>query len=429
MTTIIEIIKKAINTIDPTLDLSESSSLTDLLVTPGSLMMEPFLKQLSYLLRNLTIKDPLNIEPTELDAIMMNFLQFRNMGAKSSGAVEVFYASPIDLDIPYGTIFTDTNGNEYSVTNPIYVSADTMRNNTWLYPYYSSGPIAVEAVSSAILSEIGPNQIVSTTLLPAPDRVTNPTGFSGNVPKETNIDFIARAMDSVITGSLGSAAGIENTLSSTFSTITDIQIKGMGDVEMLRDLVISGISEYPYKTVIDFYGKVSGLFDLPYPESLAYSTVFWDNPATSGIQPDLPSLSEIAIDELNTAQYAGMYRLDDAAYTKFKSAVILEETFGADTLPAHWRTSDAKYALGAIANSNEFGIEQRGAGNKFRLGYRTTTTDVPTRPITVDVQFMLNVLNFLKISATMAPGVSAAQPHVNSYADVPSVVTFVNQVS
>lgn len=427
MTTIIEVIKKAIRDIDPTIDISNASTLMDLLITPGSLMMEPVLKQISFLVRNQSMSDPRLIEPTELDALMANFLQYRNNGARSTGMVEVFYAAPINLDVPYGTKFTDILGNEYVTTQAMYVSADTMANNTWLYPYYSSGPLAVESINIAQLTEIGPNQITSTALLPAPARVTNPTGFSGNVPKESNVKFFARALDSVITRSLGSAAGIENTLVTLYPTIQDISVKGMGDAEMLRDLVLSGIAVYPYKTVIDFYGKVSGLVDLPHPESLAYWNVFWDDPTTSGIQPDLPSLEELAIDELTTTQYAGMYKFNDAAYTKFNTSIIMEEHFADESLAAHWRTSDAKHALGVSASSSEFAIEQRGAGNKLRLGYRTTDTDVPTRPIKVDVQFMLNVLNFLKISATMAPEVSAAQPHADRFADIYAVQRFVDE--
>jgi len=424
MTTIIELIKKTLRAADPTLDISGSSTLSDLLITPGSLMMEPFIKQLQFLLLNLGINDPQSMEPTELDAILGNFLKFRNPGTPSTGVVELFYTTPTSIDIPNGTLFTDTGGNTYATSKQYSISADAMAINSWLYPYYSTGPISVSSTKTGLITEIGPNQITTTDLKPAPAKVTNPAGFSGGTDGETNLDFVLRVMDEVTTGSLGSAVGIQTTLVSSFPTIKNISIKGMGDTEMLRDLVLSGINTFPYKTVVDFYGRVSGLYDLPYPESTAYWNVFWDDPTTSGIQPDLPSLSEIAVDEITTDQYAGIYSLDDAASLKFHTQVIAEERFADDTIPAHWRLSDAKHGLSVVASSFEFAVEQRGASNKFRLGYRTTEVDVPTRPIKVDVQFMLNVLNFLKIAATMAPEVSAAQPHANSYADVPAITTF-----
>jgi len=391
------------------------------------LMLEPFVKQLQFLLKNMSLKNVQAIEPTELDALLANFLKFRDPGSKSTGVIELFYTTPMNLDIPKGTIATDAAGNTYVTTRPYYIPSSTMSANVWQYPYYSTGPIAVESSLPGVITEIGPNEIVAIDLSPVPAIVTNPAGFTGGTDAETNTDFLLRAMTEVINGSLGSAAGIENTLISTFPTIQDIQVKGMGDEEMLRDLVASGVSYYPYPTKIDFYGKVSGLHDLPYPGSKAYWTVFWDNPATSGIQPDLPLLEEIAVDEFLTPQYAGIYKLDDAAYTKFNTQVIAEDRFAGDTIPAHWRMSDAKHGLEVVASAVEFAVEQKGAGNKLRLGYRTTEVEVPTRPIQVDVQFLLNVMNGFKLATAMAPEVSHNQPYAYSYSDVPNIDIYIKE--
>ena len=417
MTTIIQIIKDTINAVDPTLDLTGGSPETDLLITPGSLMMEPFIKQLQFLINNLGLTDPSNIEPTELDAIMGNFLQFRNQGSPSVGVVELFYNTPTSLDIPAGTIFTDTYGNTYTNTVVYYISSDTMAANGWMYPYYSTGPIAVTATVPGSATTIGPNQIVSTSLTPAPAAVTNPAGFAPGTDQETNLAFVVRAMNAVINGSLGSAAGIQNTLLTNFPTIQNISIKGMNDPEMLRDIVLSGINQYPGATVIDFYGKVSGLDDLPYPESLGYWTVFYDNPATSGIQPDLPTLADALENPFSTAQYAGLYKLNDAASTTIDNAVIFAETFSASAVPEYWSLSDTQIGIGSVKTGYEFGIDQISGGNMMRMGNRIDPTEVPQRSISVNVQLLLNVLNFMKVANTLPATAAANQPIFNSYED------------
>lgn len=418
MTTILQIIKDTINALDPTLDLSASSPETDLLITPGSLMMEPFIRQLQFLLGNLGLTDPTAIDPAELDAILGNFLQFRNQGTPSTGVVELFYTTPTNLDIPTGTTFIDNLGNTYTNNIAYYISSDTMSVNAWLYPYYSTGPIAVSSTTTGITTSIGPNQIVSTSLTPAPAVVTNPAGFTPGTNTETNADFVMRALTSVINGSLGSAAGIQNTLYSDFPTIQNISVRGMGDQEMLRDVVLSGINEYPYQTIIDFYGKVSGLDDLPYPESLAYWTVFWDDPATSGIQPDLPTLADALVTQFTTDQYSGLYKLSDASYTTLNTSTVLEEHFtNATSVPSYWRLSDAQLGLAMVKSTDEFSIAQVGGGNKIQLGNSLASEEVPTRPIQVDTQFMFNILNSLKLVTGLPSSASAAQPIIQTYQD------------
>ena len=420
--TVKQIIKNIIAAYDPTLDLTDSSALTDLLINPASAMMDPFIAQLQFLVSNLGMNDPANISASEIDVVASNFLMTRNTGSKAAGYVELLYITPQSLTIPAGTIFTTPDGTGFTTVRQIYVPQETMQENSWNYPYYSTGPVPVVAVNTGTVGTISPGSTFTATLDPAPARITNPGAFSGGTDAESNVDFVARIVNEMISGALGSASSIKTTLMKNFATIQNISVVGMNDVEMLRDIVASGISLNNLQTKIDFYGKVSGLNDLPYPESRAYRSVFYDDPTTSGIQPDLPDVDEFTT-ELSTDEYSGLYKLSDAEKTVIQTINLLDESFTGPSLNPIWITSDSRTGIGVPYNSYEMGLDTIDGIQKFRMGNHITDAEVDNMTVTVTAQFLYNILNFLKLATEMPPGTASNQPPITTYTDVKNLIT------
>jgi hypothetical protein len=410
MTTVKQLIKDIIASYDPTLDLTDSSSLTDLLINPAAAMMEPIIAQITFLLNNLGLTDPANMNTSELEAIGANFLISRIQGSKGSGSVELLYTVPQALTIPLGTTFTSNTGIEFATTQAMYVSADTMAQNAWNYPYYSSGPIPVEATSTGAVTSIGINEISSTSLDPAPARVTNPSAFSGGSDSESNTDYANRILTEVISGALGSALSMRTTLRKSFPTIMDVEARGMQDDEMLRDLVVSGVSLFDSRTIVDFYGKVSGMNELPFPESQAYYGVFYDDPSTSGLQPDLPAI-EYFTTEYTTDNYSGIFKLDDALKATIQTLVVLEDDLAGETLNARWVLGDGLNAVDKMLTPNESILATNVTPHLLRLGNKYSgNVELSNMPITVTTTFMYSILNYLarcaQLEATAASWVS-----------------------
>jgi hypothetical protein len=381
---------------DPTLDTSDNSALVDLLVNPGSAMLDPVIAQLNFLLTNLGLASPETIDESEFDSIAANFLKSRKQGAKAVGVVELFYNNPINLDIPQGTTFTSSTGVVFETTQAIHIPLSSMAGNTWNFPRYSTGPIPVSAQEFGVIGSIPPNDIKSTNLVPAPALVTNPSAFSGGADKETNTDFAARLIDETLTAALGSSASIKANLSPAYPTIESVKTRGMNDVEMLRDLVYSGIQVYSNYYNVDFYGKISGLNEPPFPQSIAYWNVFYDDPNTSGLIPDLPIVTEFT-DQFTTGQYGGIYDLNDALKTTVQTTIVLEDDFQAPTLDPAWILSDSVTGLGILKDANEFLLTTVSGTQMLRLGNRLSPDDADAQALVSISQAQLyNILNMLK---------------------------------
>jgi len=414
-----EYIKNQLISFDPTLDLSDNGALADLLINPGSAMLDPVIAQLNFLLANLGLGTPEAMNESEFDAIAGNFLKVRKQGAKATGVVELFYNNPINLDIPAGTTFSSSNGIVFVTNQDIHVPLSSMAGNTWNFPRYSTGTVPVVAQEYGVIASLQPNSIKSTNLIPAPALVTNPSAFSGGADKETNTDFAARLIDEAITGALGSASGVRANLSPAFPTIQSITVKGMNDNEMLRDLVYSGLSVYSDYKSIDFYGKVSGIIDSPFPQSIAYYTVFYDDPGTSGLIPDLPMITEFT-DEFTTTQYGGIYNLDDALKTSIQTTVVLQDDFQSPKLDSTWVMSDSTTGIGMLRDAEEFLLVTLSGSQMLRLGHRLAESEVDViSKVMVTQNVMHLMLNAIQNMAKMTPTqLQGWQQQISSYTDI-----------
>jgi hypothetical protein len=424
MNTVKQFIKDSIKQLDPSLDTSDTSALTDLLINPASAMLDPVIAQINYILDSLGLKNPEELDADALDQIGSNFLVSRDVGSKAAGYIECYYNTPQTVFIAKGTLCAANGGQTYQVTKDVYVPIEVMAEHTWSFPLYSTGAIPVESSVVGSGQSLMPNNIVSIDLSPAPVRVTNPSSFTGGSAAETNRDFVTRLTTEVINGALGSADSIRSTLMKNFPTIQGVQVKGMADTEMLRDIILSGVSPYGLYTNIDYFGRVSGLNSLPYPESSAYWSVYYDEPTTSGLIYDLPLIEEF-YDEFSTDQYVGMYRLDDSAKAEIQSLTILDEPFEGSLNP-RWHKTDGMIALDALKNINEIQVIQHNGLNKLQLG-DTASTEAEIRqvPITMPIEFLYSILNMMYRVSTMPPSVSTWQPpYIDTYQELVDILTY-----
>jgi hypothetical protein len=410
-----ELLKQIIQAYDSTIDVSDSSVEADLLLNPAAALLDPFVAQLQFLLNNLGLKTPEAITEEELDAIISNYLIFRNSGGKVTGAVEFFYDEPISLSIPSGSTVSTRTGETFKVIQSYYISETTMAANTWNFPLYSTGPITVQAEGSEAKYSIPAGAIVSTTITPAPVQVTNSASFGQGTPKETNTEVVDRLLSSIVSKSYASAASIDASLNADYPSISKVVVRGMNDLEMLRDVIYSGINAYENRITIDYYGKVpSGIVTLswPYPESKVYYQLFYDDPTTSGIVPDLPQMEEF-IFELD--DYKGIFKLNNGLTTVFDKSSLLNESFNETTLPTRWVASDAALSAGILRTSNEVVIDN----GRLRLGYTRTGDNVEESEISITPQFIYYILNSIKqINRMGTVSASSTQRDIDSYTDL-----------
>lgn len=421
METTKQYVKNVVKAAYPALDLSDGSPLAELFTHPTSAVFDPVMQQLQYLLDNLGLKDPEAIHPSELDAIASNFLIYRNQGIPSTGYVEMFYDEAQSLLIPSGTKFTTENGTAFITSQALQVMSSTMALNTWRFPLYSTGLIPVTAQFTST-EAIGPEEIIDTDFEPAPVLVTNTTGFTPSTATETNTELAARLIKAVLNRNLASAASIEVLLTENFPSIRETIVIGPTDERMTRDLFHSGIESLQNYHLIDYLGKISvadfytsaggnvyirtsGVFDstsnfdqYPYPQSKAFWALFYDDPATSGLTPDLPDPDEFVL-EFNTAQYANIYYLNDALKTTLHTTVLMDEPFVGGSLDSRWITGDAHFGTASLRSPEEIAATADGV----RLGYTPDAEAITATPISLSRDFLKKVKDAIGIALTMTP--------------------------
>jgi hypothetical protein len=438
-----EYIRSIIKAKSPTLDTSDGSPIAELFLNPSASMLDPVMMQLKYLLDNLGLTDPEKIHPDELDAIAANYLVYRNLGTPAAGYIEMLYDTPQSLLIPANTIFKTADGIEFYTTTAIQVMSTAMQGNIWKYPLFSTGLIPVASVSEAEVV-VNPGDIVETDFEPAPIAVTNPTAFTLGSETETNTELAERLVEAVVNRSLASSKSINAFVNNLFPSIMETIVIGAGDDRMIRDLFYSGIEALQNYQLVDYNGKVStsdffvtgsggfytrtsGLFDAvpdfdqyPYPQSKAYYALFYDDPTSSGIIPDLPRPDEFSV-QFNTSQYANLYYLNDAYKTILQSTILLDDPFVGGTLDPRWVLGDVHFGTNLVKSAYEIQSTSQGV----RLGYTPDQASLSQQPVTMSRTFVQLVRDTIWLASNMTP-LEAKQLDVNKINTTPAYLNNTN---
>jgi hypothetical protein len=405
MNNVLELLRKLIKDSDSTLDVSSSSALSDVIINPSASMLSPFLSQLRYLLKNLTMVDVVNIAEDELDAIGANFLVYRFTGAKARGKVRMYFNKPVDITIPVGTKFYTRNGLIYLTEQPYAVTRGTMLADVSEFPLYSTGDFDVIAEQAGEVYVIPPGTVVSTDLATTYSKVKNILAFAGGLDKETNEEYYTRILNAMTNESIASPDGISKILLNNFPSIQNVHVAGANDSLMTRDILYSGLNNFSGYHVVDYYGKVSGYNDAPFPESRAYTTF------VSGLTVgDLPDLTDFEI-ELSTDKYKNLYLKDDVLKLTVDSQYILSEDFSGTNFNANWFLSDSNRGLGR-AYTDTITIADN---NRAQLGRLVDINELSAANIA------LIELNKLYNDVATNSGKYLSGSYSNAFADLPVI--------
>jgi len=341
-----QLIKNIIAEHDPDIDTSEGSGVTDILINPLANVLNYYQTVLQELENFLSVIDLTSLSNADLDAITSTFLLTRKTGSKATGYVKIGFAAPVNLTLQKGQQFKTSDGKYYQTTRQYSITAGQMSLNTQ-NNYFLTGAIPVEAMAAGDDYTIGPNEInevvnPSFTYL----KVFNTTSFSRGVDDETNEALYDRLLASVTSDTSLSKLSFQKIISDHYD-IKDLDVKGFGDIEMVRDVNYEGVDFNAY-TKLDYFGKTQGQDTLPHNQNIAGAFIL------SGQQP--PDFQNLSLNEFDDVQYENIYRLDDALYANTVSTNLLNETFSESTLSSNWLTSDGELGLERLKVPEEITI-------------------------------------------------------------------------
>lgn len=246
----------------PNLAITEDDPLTDTIIDPMRVLIEPLVREVKLAKLRSSLRNLNSLSDDEVDALMGNFFVARITGGYSVGVVRIYFATPQSVSLTMTNPATTRAGLRFMPTRPQAITADQMILNREGSEYYFDVNYTAENRGDEYNIETG--EIVSIANLPTATRIRNPRRFRGGTPRETSVDFAARAQRSTSDKTLTVDRGIVATLSESFPTIRRIFSVGFRDPEMQRDVVRGGnLGPIPANDVDGaFYGSGTVVDDL-----------------------------------------------------------------------------------------------------------------------------------------------------------------------
>ena len=241
----------------PTMSIQEGTGVRDLLVKPAQVLMDPISREVQLIKQGQSLANPDLLADTEADALVANFFVARNLGSLSTGRVRLFFNAPIAINVSVGNVCYTAAGLRFLPTTIQSISAEAMVFNQTGSLFYFD--ISVTAESPGSQYNIDAQVITGITNLNVAVRATNLSAFTSGLDQETTTDLIQRASDSITERSLVVPRGVTARLFDQFNSLEQLQIIGMFDPEMHRDVLIGGDLGAPIVTGNDGYVEDDGL--------------------------------------------------------------------------------------------------------------------------------------------------------------------------
>ena len=222
----------------PDLATKEGDAITDLLLKPSLLLLDPLVRESVRLKNAQSFRDPSTLTTDEADALGANLFAQRATGDVSRGQGRIYFAAPQSISISPANFFTSSGGLHFFPENVQAIRTDEMLFNTEGSLFYFDVNVVAEAPGDAY--NIDPDQLTSVANITAAVRVTNKRRFRFGVPAETAEDFIGRANTELSEKSLVTQRGVVAKITSAFSEVTQVAVVGFGDTEMQRDVITGG---------------------------------------------------------------------------------------------------------------------------------------------------------------------------------------------
>lgn len=247
-------IRTRIQEVFPNLAITEADELTDLLIDPMRVLLEPLAREIKLAKLRMSLRNIDSLSDDEVDALMANFFEGRRAGGFSVGVIRAFFAQPQTISVTLVHIATSRGGFRFTPTRAQQITADQMLLNVEGSEYYVDFNYTAENRGTEY--DVEPGEIISIANLPTCTRVRNIRRFRGGVARESNTEFAARVQQGTSDKTLTTQPGIVAVLNENFPELRQVFEVGFGDTEMQRDVIKGGSlgSVPPDDTLGSFFG-------------------------------------------------------------------------------------------------------------------------------------------------------------------------------
>jgi hypothetical protein len=231
-------VRERIRQMFPTLAITEADDLTDTVIDPLRVLLEPIVREVKLVKLRASLRNIESLSDDEVDSLLGNFFESRRAGGFAIGVVRAYFATPQTVSVTSTSPATTRDGRRFFSTRPQSITADQMQLNQEGTEYYFD--INFTAENRGDEYNVEPGEIVSIANLPTATRVKNLRRFRGGSAREGNTDFAARVQRAISDKTLTVERGISATLFENFPALRRLFVVGFRDPEMDRDVVTGG---------------------------------------------------------------------------------------------------------------------------------------------------------------------------------------------
>jgi hypothetical protein len=222
----------------PTLNTREGSGLIDGIVKPANILLDPIIREVQVMKQNQSLADPAILSPSDADSLVANLFVSRDTGGLSTGTVRAYFNAPVALNISVNNVAYTSSGLRFIPTSLQSITAEAMIFNSEGGLYYFDIQYTAERAGTEY--NIAKDDIVGITNLTVAVRVTNRERFTDGIAEQSTDELVQEAEESITERSLVVARGVSARLRAEFNSMTHLQVVGMSDEEMERDVIVGG---------------------------------------------------------------------------------------------------------------------------------------------------------------------------------------------
>lgn len=221
----------------PDLDLREGTALRDLVIRPGAMLFALMNKAGEYYFTQNTLSNIDNVTPTEvLDSILSNWFLTRNVGIRSVINARLYFARSKNITVSSSVYFSTDNVTKFFPSDSYSFPSEALVLDSYSNEYYIDMDMIAEREGTSYNISSG-SLLYFQNFDPYFLRAEINYLKSESISTETNLEFIARSKTAISTRNLINVPSIDSNLTSEFNFITRLLTIGMGDPEMLRDII------------------------------------------------------------------------------------------------------------------------------------------------------------------------------------------------
>tara|TARA_Y100001973_G_scaffold106807_1_gene188069 strand:+ start:1342 stop:4290 length:2949 start_codon:yes stop_codon:yes gene_type:complete len=224
----------------PDLDVTQYSGIRDLVIRPMATMLAPISREITAVKNSQSFNNHSLMTRAELNALMGNYFLSIKDGSLATGTVRMYFSTPQAVVVTSLTEFSTKGGLVFYPSSVTALTSGQMSFNQEGTLFYMD----VDVTSAATGTEynVAAGSITKVTGVDGVVRLTNTAAISAGTADETMEEAVARAKASITTRTLSTTRGVSTVVLDNFPTLSDLQVIGFGDAEMIRD-VATGISD------------------------------------------------------------------------------------------------------------------------------------------------------------------------------------------